>query len=251
MGPIIGSISYIVAILIYLLFLFPLGVGLLCGFIIANLIERWKLPDPTVASICGIITGTTAFAAFHFTDYLLYRDTLPLNESGMAMFWTFLQYRAQEGLELGSLFQNFSFQFLSGNEILTWIYWVIEFGLILFAAVFIPRDRAKAPFSHQCQCWYSGNYLGSVPLAYHNQFLELLQTRQVEEARQMIAADTIPPPSLDVYIERCPNCIQEPAILTVNLVSENAKGKLVTQQAYKQEFAPQQWQTLAEAKTTA
>jgi hypothetical protein len=198
-----------------------------------------------------MITGTTAYATFHLVDYLRYLSTLPLADSGTATFWTFLQYRAQEGLGLGNFFQNVSFRVLSGNETLTWIYWVLEFALIVGGAMFIPYAQASEPFSHKCQCWYRGEYLGSVPLADHHQLVELLQTHQFEQIRQMITADTIPPPSLDIYIERCPSCTQEPAILTIKAVSENVRGNLVTEEVFKQKVPPHQWQPLVEAETPA
>ncbi len=61
---------------IYLILLFPLGMGFLLGLVGAKTIERYKIRKPLICGIAGFAAGCFCFLAMHYLDYRRFESHL-------------------------------------------------------------------------------------------------------------------------------------------------------------------------------
>ena len=153
-GVLIGVTASVVSNLIYLVFLFPIGIGFLGAMSINKTVKKAKIWKPVQGLLLGAFMARVIYGAYQYSNYLTFRmllinqmnlemmqaigkmdfevanvfaDYALKEETGFSGFIGYMMFTAAQGLSVGKIF--------STNEInigsfFTWLYWLAEFGLI-------------------------------------------------------------------------------------------------------------------------
>lgn len=267
-GRALGGFAFILSGVIWLMVLFPLVLGLLAGFLLSKIVLHYKVRSPSISIAMAIMIS----AAFHSVGYDTFQfearqviadqqglrdsaaqaqviDGFLVQETGYTGFLGYLKFIAQEGVSFGRLGSS---QILTLNEPMTWLYWVVEFGIIIAGAIAGVRDDSKKPFCEACNCWYeSGEHLGSVATSDATRFMESVQTGNKRQARQLIGHNSGTSPSLEVYIQRCPREYEHASVLAVRSTSFDAKGNMRFKDILEGMLTPHEMAELRQAEALA
>jgi hypothetical protein len=159
-GMLVGWVASALGQIWYLVFLFPLGMGIALA-VLGNAVCRWaRLRNPTVAGLGGLLAGAAAILAMHAADHQAARrliqarpDTVPallrerLDEDhslrgyldATARIGLTISGRSGEGINLG----------YSGTH----LYWALELVVVGGLALFGARAAATRPFCVGCGHW--------------------------------------------------------------------------------------------------
>jgi hypothetical protein len=150
-----------------------------------------------------------------FLDYALEEET------GHSGFPGYLLYRASEGVSIGRLTRTSSFNL---GPVLTWLYWLLEFGIILGLTVQRGRKTTRASFCEACGNRYSGErHLGGTASANESFLLELIGQKDFTGLRSLMEPNA-ELPSLEVYYQGCQVCGKSPSRLVVRHASQGTRG---------------------------
>lgn len=252
-GVAIGGLTSFIARLIYLIVLFPIGMGFAGGVATGAAVQRGKVRNPLVGGAFGALTGLIIYGALNYGNYLAFKQDVtgeinqelskgsgevheitlePLvdeflkSETGTAGFWGYMKYQAKQGVELRWRGAGITF-----NEPMTWTYWLIELAVIDAIVLLLASGAALDPFCEACNRWYGDQKrVGNVNIDSHEPFVNLLNDQNFSQAGELIEEGELNPPRLDVYLRHCPCCQLSDALLTVNRACENEKGELEHQQ---------------------
>ncbi len=76
-------------------------------------------------------------AAKAFVDYALEKET------GYSGFVGYMLFKANEGVSIGRFYHS---NRLNLGPVLTWFYWAVEFGIILWITIYTGRNLIRRPF---------------------------------------------------------------------------------------------------------
>ena len=251
-GLIVGGIGFAISGLINIIIFFPILMGAFGGAAIARVIEKGKVRNPTLAIAFSALTGLIIYGTLNYGDYLAFRqrasqkiakefpqvdqvttnqltDRFLREETGLTGFLGYLKCSAQQGIQIveiggggGSLVRL--------NEAFTWLYWLIELGLIGSTAIAIARPAASEPFCENCQQWYGDKqWLGSVDFNRADNLLNLLETESLTHAGELVNGKQVLPrpiPRLDIYLQRCPSCQISDSVIVINKISLASNRKV-------------------------
>lgn len=269
-GVAIGGITHLISLLIYLIILFPLGMGFAGGAAMAIAVRQGKVRNPAIASFFGILTGLILYGSMHGAGYLQFKqsvseqitkelgavsdsesnkliDIFLQDKTGDKGFLGYLKYNAQQGVSIG----RFGSQGANLGETGTWIYWLIEFAAIDIIIAAIAYHSAKSPFCENCDQWYKEEQrIGSVNSQSTANFLNLLQNDQFANAGKLIdPLQGYYAPNLAVYLQSCPTCQFSDLIMTVKAASLDSKGNLQENQVAQGMLSLSQYNKFHEAAT--
>jgi hypothetical protein len=246
-GLVFGGLAFVISRLIWLIILFPIGLGLMGGAILAQIISKRHIRHPMLGLAAGIVMGIVIYGVLHYANYLAFHselrqllteehnipdtdlqgqaiDAILAAETGSTGFFGYIKLEAQEGVSIGSIGRS---SMLRLNQPLTWGYWLIELCLISGAAALLAREAASKPFCESCQQWYrGGEHLGSVPEPNEQQFLAYVHSGSFRQAGGLLVEDSSSSPSLEVYLQCCQHDQEHPSILAVRHASINRNGNL-------------------------
>jgi hypothetical protein len=270
-GGVIGGLAHVISLLIYLIVLFPLGMGLTGGLVMANAIRQGKVRNPAIAALFGSLTGLVVYSSMHGGGYLQFRqeaaeaitkelgqtdskqtdqliDAYLQERTGDTGFPGYIKFAAQEGVSIGRVGSGGS----NLGETGTWIYWLIEFLAIDGIIVALAYGAAKSPFCESCNEWYGDKQrIGSVNAQTSSNFRDLLKNDQFSRAGALIdpIAGTYAP-NLEVYLQRCPTASPiTDLVLTINSTSLDNKGNLSEKELLQGTVSASQYNKLQEAMT--
>ena len=267
-GTVIGTATYLISRLFYLIVLFPIGMGMLGGGAVALAVHKGKVRNPTIATLFGLLTGLILYGSMYGADYWQFKqtasqeiaknsspgdgtqndrliDSFLQEQTGSSGFIGYVKYKAQLGVSIG----RFGSKGANLGETGTWIYWLIEFAAIEIIIAFLARSAASEAFCESCNEWYkSKERVGDVELQSRENFLSLLQKDQFAPAGQLISAfQNLPVPNLQVHLQSCPACKLSDSLLTVNDASLDNKGNLQEKEAAQGMISPRQLYQLQNA----
>ena len=108
-------------------------------------------------------------------------------ETGHGGFLGYLLYRAQTGISIGKFYSENRLQ-LTG--VLTWLYWLLEFGLILWIMGGFLKDQQRVLHCEACgRRLGREKHLGGTIPANEPLLLDLLKRRDVTELGKLIVKD--------------------------------------------------------------
>jgi hypothetical protein len=242
-GSAIGGFTHLVSQLIYLIVLFPLGMGFAGIFVVAMIVTGGKVRNPVVAGLTGLLTGFSIYGSMHYFDYLKiqntvisdikkdeqFRETDPTqlfdevlkSRTGSTGFVGFVKDSAKRGVTIGRGGANL-------GETGTWIYWLIELGIIQALIVYTALHGAKEPFCESSNDWYkSAENVGNVDASAASKFLELVSSGRFAEAGALVncAPETITVDSLAVTKQNSPGDPQADVFLKVSKIKVDKEGK--------------------------
>jgi hypothetical protein len=234
---------------VYLVFLYPLGVGLAAGFILEKAIGLAKIRNARGALALGCLMALAVYGAYQWINYATFRgqflyemhqqileetgrselivanvmvDYALQQETGFAGFPGYLLFAARQGVTVGKSFGPG----LNLGPFFTWVFWLLEWGIIGWATVWKARRAAGRPFCETCRRWYGKeHHLGGVSAARAEVLTQLLERRDFARAGLLLEADA-EMPSLEVYSESCGTCSSSDTWLALKQVSLGQNGKL-------------------------
>lgn len=246
-GLVLGGLAFALSQYIWLIILFPAGLGLAAGVLPSEMIQKHNVRSPFAAAVAALLMGLMIYGTIHYLGYLVFHsgtsdllvaehgpidldtqaafvDSFLADETGSTGFLGYLKLEAQAGVSIGSIG---SASALRLNESLTWLYWAIEVGITTGIATLATVASARKPFCEACQRWYSGGeHQGNVAGVNIYRFLELIDSGKMRQAGALLQAESLPSPSLEVYIHRCPKDQEHPSILAIRSTRIDAKGNV-------------------------
>ena len=267
-GLAIGGLTHLISLLVYLIVVFPLGMGFAGGRVMVAAIRQGKVRNPAIATLFGILTGLLLYGSLHGAGYWQFKqsaseqitkelegvsdyqsnniiDTFLEEKTGSKGFLGYLKHNAQQGVSIGRLESTGT----NLGETGTWIYWLIELAIIDITIAAIAYSTAKNPFCENGDQWYKHpEHIGIVNLQCSENFLNLLQNERFGEAGKLLdPLQGIHPGNLEVYLQRCPCCKLSDPILTVSSISKDTKGNLKLKQVAQGVLSLSQYNKFHEA----
>lgn len=247
-GLAIGGITFVVSRLIYLVILFPALMGGAGAKVSEIAIKRGKVRNPFIASIFAALTGIVLYGTFHGAEYFWFKQEASQaisqelgdvedgeiqqiieeylqEETGATGFWGYMKLSAKGGVSIGRAGRDrFT---LTGT--MTWIYWLIEFGIIEGVIIATAVSHAKQPFCESSDRWYGDSKpIGNVKNSLSENFLNLVNSENFIRAGELI--DPLAPiysPSIEVYLQGTDDSTNSgDFMLTLNLAGLNSGGEV-------------------------
>jgi hypothetical protein len=244
-----GLVAGVLSNRVYIVFLFPLGVGLVAGFILEKAIGLAKVRSARGAVVLGCLMALAVYGAYHWINYATFRgqflyemhqqileetgrselivanvmvDYALKQETGFTGFPGYLLFTARQGVTVGKSFGPG----LNLGPFFTWVFWLLELGIIGWTTVRRGRRAAGRPFCETCRRWYGReHHLGGVSAARAEVLTQLLERRDFSRVGPLLEADA-EMPSLEVYSQSCGTCSSSDSWLALKQVSLGQNGKL-------------------------
>jgi hypothetical protein len=270
-GVAIGGLTHLISLLVYLILVFPWGMGFAGSTVMVAAIRQGKVRNPAIATLFGILTGLLMYGSLHGAGYWQFKqsaseqitkeleaasgnqsnniiDTFLQEKTGSKGFVGYLKHNAQQGVSIGSLQGT---EIINLGETGTWIYWLIELAIIDIMIAAIAYSTAKSPFCENGDQWYKDpEHIGIVNPQYSENFLNLLQNDRFGEAGKLLdPLQGIHPANLEVYLQRCPCCKFSDPILSVSSISKDTNGDLKLKQVAQGVLSLNQYNKFHEAVT--
>jgi hypothetical protein len=267
-GIAIGGLTFVVSQLIYLIILFPLGMGFAGGIVSAIAIQQGKVRNPLIGSLFAALTGLTIYGTVHGGNYLMFKqvvsqeitkelgqtDTIQTEQfidaflkekTGATGFWGYMNYSAKQGVSIGKL----GSEGIPLNETFTWLYWLIEFAAIETIIVLLAYSAAKDPYCESCDRWYaSKERMGNIHPRSSENFLNLIKDDNFTQSGKLIEPlSKINASSLEVYLQGCSSCQISDFVIAVSRASFDSKGNLELKQVLQGAITPYQQSQLRKA----
>lgn len=263
-GLFVGLFTFMIKQAFDLLFILPLGVGLVCGLALMWTIYEVRMPSRPVAIIAGVIVATSIYGVVHYYSYLVFIaeaarvlrarglagtpaeiDAVLAARTGLTGFLGVLSFRAQQGLGIRPLYSDIT---TPVNAAGTWSYWVLEWVLSGLACAFVASSATTKPFCPTCASWYQSAHLGSVQQLLADPFLDCLRAGAFAEAHEYLEQSLTSLPSLEVYVQHCPTCATQPRRLTVKQATDNPRGGAFLSEVLTQTISAQAHRELTRGK---
>lgn len=269
-GVAIGTLTHFIALFVYLIILFPLGMGVAGGTVTAIATRRGKVRNPAISGLFGVLTGIILYSTMHLADYWQFQrsateeitkelgqttpsdqvlDQFLQQETGATGFWGYLKYSAKQGVSIGRVGRKGA----NLGETGTWIYWALEFGVITAMTGAIAYFAAREPFCETCNQWYGDKTrMGSIDARSSEQFLSLLNRSEFSHAGALInPLHGIEPPRWEAQQQQCATCQASNVLLTVDKTGLDHKGNLERREAIQGMLLPGEYQQLHSGMTTS
>jgi len=249
-GLLIGSMVSIFSNLIYIVFLFPLGMGLIGGGIVADAIRIVKLRKTYQLIFISLLMAVMMYAAFHYGRYIalqvqtslemfpglseasedknlqtakVFLDYALEQETGYPGFVGYMLIKADEGVSIGRFYRSSR---VNLGPILTWLYWMLEFGIILYVMIIMGKKQAGKTFCESCGNWLGGEkHLGGTAQANESLSLNLIKQKDFVGLRKLLVEDA-EMPSVEIYFQGCEACNESNSRLVVRRAFPTSKGSL-------------------------
>jgi hypothetical protein len=249
-GLMVGFAVGVFSHLIYIVFLIPVVMGINNGKMIVDVIQRAKVRTTAQLVLLSILSAVVMYGSFHYTRYLgfqlkasmeifsglseametenlqatrLFLDYALEEETGHSGFPGYILYEARQGVAIGRLFRSSS---VNLGPLLTWLYWLMEFGIILGLTFQKGKKAMGASFCEACGNWYGGEkHLGGTTAANEHLLLNLIKQKDFIELGKLLEKNA-ELPSTEVYFQGCQVCGSSQSQLIVRRASQGAKGIL-------------------------
>lgn len=119
----------------YLMWFFPVGIGMAAGFAMVLGGNLGKNRNPFLGAILGFAVGTVSYVSMHFFDAASY---------GTSDILEYLRVMAKEGYVM--IFIPISGPF-------AWLSWIVELGIVVFFTTAFAGGSATVPFCEKCDQW--------------------------------------------------------------------------------------------------
>lgn len=245
-GAAIGAAVHFAGKLIYLIILFPLLMGALAGFFLAQAVKLGKVRNPAIAILFAVLAAVMVYGSYWAAEYIGFRtdvrnyineeygpqdqadidafiDERLVEETSLPGFAGFFRLTAMEGVTLSRVGSS-SGDGLNLGEIGSYIYYLIELMIILFAALGPARRAAMQPFCETCEVWYGREqFIGSFSLDQTDEVKALLENGQFTDLGGRIGPLRLP--GLSLFARVCETCRVAGTHLALKRITVNSKGQ--------------------------
>ncbi len=211
----------------YIIFLFPLVVGMILGLAGDVGVAVGSVRSRFLAGLAGLFGGFLAMAAMHYFDYAHFQQRVALPKPAgrvarppdrPAGFFNHLDRKARRGIDV----RLRRLQFTLGYA-LTYIYWIAEVLLAGGLAAVMMAGQASEPFCLTCSRWKEKRTLGT--LRMDPDYAKRIFT----DGEVVRLADEDYPPGLgeiNFIVWSCPTCGPEsPVEVKLDHVVKTAKDE--------------------------
>ena len=251
-GIAIGALASVVGRFLYLIILFPILMGLGLGMVMTSMVSSQKIRSSVVVIIAGLFAAVVTYGSMHYFDYLQFRsnvakqikadvlaeygETVPdedvqayidylLNEeTGSPGFAGYIFFSVEQGVSISHIGVGSSDSGLNLG-IFTWVYWLVELGIIAYMSIEPAHKKTKDLFCENCDRWVTeGEHIGGIQIDVVNQAAELINKRDFVGLLGILKKDTTLP-SIEFYTRTCKTCNTFPFYLTGLAISPGRKGQ--------------------------
>lgn len=246
----IGWAAHFVGQFFYLIVLFPFLIGLGVSTAVSLGITKTKCRNTTIAALVAIFAGAVTYSSMHLFDYATFKrtssnaivvemsqqgvetdemisteqakqlvDNVLEDETGSTGFIGYMKFMAQKGISIS----NKGSGGFNIGQTGTWIYWVLEFGAILFLA-FGGSSRASEPFCEKCESWYTDGHIGDSSGETEEALITALQSESFADLSSILQPATSLP-RITLNGSTCPSCSDADVVINVERISLDSKGK--------------------------
>ncbi len=249
-GSLAGITTAAVGSIFYIALIFPVVMGFVGGYIVTAAIHLATIRKRAQLVVMAVLVAVSLYGTYHYGRYIAFQMQTSLEiysgltdatneknfsvakafvdyaleeETGHSGFPGYMLFKAQKGLSIG--------RFYSSNRInlgpmLTWAYWALEFGIILWLTFSIGKKETLVPVCDACGSRYGKDrHLGGVIQQKEPILLDLIQRRDFVELGQLIE-ENADLPSIELYMQDCEKCKKGTAHLTVRRAFRSPRGPL-------------------------
>jgi hypothetical protein len=241
---VLGLATGVVAQLVYLIFLFPILLGVIAARIIWWGLQRSAVKNMMLGVLAAVLLSLATYGQYQYTEYLFFQgevkneaqsegvivsdqmiDRLLQKEVGATGFVGFLRLEAREGIRIGRATSSSSNNGVALQGDWVWFYWLAELVAITGLTVRRVIISLETPYCKNCRHWYNRRgLLGNVALNRAPHVLEGLRTKNYGLAAEYISTRAEPTPRLDIEVEICGSCQTSEVSVNVNRVVYRAFG---------------------------
>jgi hypothetical protein len=244
-GTVLGVLVSLLSTQVYLILVFPLVMGLLGGAMVAAVVRAGKIRNPGVAIAAAVMIGIIIYAAMWATDYIQFRnnriaefivtnpgadpsqadamiDTVLKERTGQTGFLGYLLYEGAEGVSVGRIGSQ---KFLNLGPVVSWIDWVVELIILLWAAVRTGSKPAYEPFCETCGRWYDKpQLLGTLGASRSKEVLNLVENEQYVKLGEELQSNPALP-NIGVFMATSgKDCTNGDVLLVVRSQNRDSRG---------------------------
>ena len=248
-GLMTGFTIGVISNLIPIVFLFPVIMGINSGKMTVGVLKRAKFRKFGQLILLSLLSAVTMYGAYHYSRYLGFQvqtsveifsgldeatdeenlqasqaflDYALEKETGHSGFVGYMLYTANQGMSISRLSRSNGFNL---GPALTWLYWALEFGLILGITLYKGRKQISAAFCEACGNWYgTEKHLGGMSSANQPFLLDLIKQRDFTRLGNLIEKNA-ELPSLEVYFKGCEVCGKSQSQLVVRHAFQGPQGR--------------------------
>jgi hypothetical protein len=233
-GAAVGGITYLVSLFIYVIILFPIGMGTVGGMLSGWAVKSGKVRNPWIASLFGILTGLTIYTTWRSLEHANFLSkTSPATNVNQSIATEKNSELAPKGLGIVRIGGNGGYDIKNMGEAGAWVYWLAELAIIPYVAMLTPRAIANRAFCESANNWYTNKKrFGNVAPTDKNKFLVLVKTPPITEAGTFINAHIkkVAAGSLEIYTKQADPTGEHGIMLSINTTVANKKGQLKLQE---------------------
>jgi hypothetical protein len=245
-GLVIGMFSQLIPIV----FLYPVVMGIVSGKMISEVIQNARVRKTSQLLVLSTLLAVAMYGSYHYCRYLGFQlrasfeifegfsaatesenlgvtktflDYALEEETGHSGFLGYMLYEAKQGVSIGRLTRSSS---VNLGPVLTWLYWLVEFGIILGLTVQKGWRLINIAFCESCGNPYgSEKHLGGTMAANESLVLDLIGQKDFVALGKLMEpnADV---PSLEVYFQGCEACGGGRSQLVMRRAFQGEKGAL-------------------------
>ena len=249
-GAAIGLIISFLSNLIHIVFLFPLLMGWSGGRILTDAIQMAKIRKTYQLILMALLMATTIYGTYHYGKYIGLQvqmsfrmfpgfsaatedvnlkvakavvDYALKEETDHSGFVGYMLLRAKEGVSIG--------RFYSSNRInlgpfFTWLYWILEFGIILWVIISMGKKLIAIPVCEFCGNRYGNErHLGGTTVVNESLLLDLVKQGDFIRLENLLEKNA-EVPSVELYLYGCEACNKGQSRLIVRRAFQNSRGML-------------------------
>lgn len=228
----------------YLIFIFPIVIGLLGGSLITDVAKYTKTRNLSLILTTCILTAIVLYGSMFYTRFIGLQITTSLQafggvsnenlkdakvfvdyalekETGYSGFVGYVLYKANQGVSIGKVFRSNA---LNLGPIFTWLYWLIELGVITFIMFHKSKGISTKLLCESCNSWYAEKrHIGGIPAAKEIDVLNLIKLKDYSNVGQALE-ENADVPSTEFYLQSCPVCDKSNSLLSATKVrSQNGR----------------------------
>jgi hypothetical protein len=236
--------------------------GINSGKAIVDAVQRAKVRKTLQLVLLSVLSAAVIYGMFHYTRYLGFQVTATMEifsgldegtetgnllvtnafldyalkeETGYSGFLGYMLYEAEQGVSIGRLSRSTSTNL---GPILTWLYWLLEFGIILGLTIQKGKKAIVRSFCEICGNWYdSEKHLGGTASSNESFLLELIRQKDFSGLGKLIEQNA-EVPSLELYLHGCQVCKKSQSQLMVRRAFQSAKDRLEFKEAVQTVLQP-------------
>jgi hypothetical protein len=268
-----GVVTYFVSRELYLIFLFPILLGLLCGWIAAQAVQLGRVRAPLIAAGFGVLMALILYGTYRYADYYWgfrgdlksqfeiaidqkitseqyqqFEDVALKDAIGATGFVGYTKLTVHEGMTITRATRATGSGLTLKGSVL-YGYWVIEIILLGYFAAARAYRAAGKPFSEQAGEWYGvARRVGVLPDDARADFRSLMAQGQLAQASALIAPESDTLPRLEIAIYRGAAPDDDLVLAVQRLVAR--RSRVETKDVTRWVLSPAEWAIFQDDVTT-